>query len=78
MKFDTSKLVVATLLVNGTSAATWQWGRCKDLPESDLKDFSMVEYAGQWYEIQRDNNLRNWQCVTQDAQYIQNNDKWPL
>ena len=78
MKFDTSKLAVASLLVHGTSAANWSWGRCKNLPESEITNFSMEEYAGQWYEIQRDNSLGNLSCVTQDVNYVQSNDKWPL
>ena len=38
----------------------------------------MEKFTGHWYEIQRDNNLKAWPCVTQEAEYISDDSSWPL
>lgn len=78
MKFDYSKILASTLLVQGTKAANWNWGTCGELPATNVADFSMEAYAGHWYEVQRDSNLRSYDCVTQEVTFIEGEESWPL
>jgi lipocalin len=64
MKFS----IATTLLVQSASAFNWNWGWCGFTPPStSVTNFDMDKFTGHWYEIQRDNNLKPWPCVTQEA-----------
>ena len=68
-----------TLLFQSASAANWSWGWCGwNPPETNVKDFNIDSFTGQWYEIQRDNNLKPWKCVTQEIQHDYDDEDYPL
>ena len=51
---------------------------CGNLPSTNVEGLSLEAYAGHWYELQRDSNLRSYECVTQEVNYKPDNQKWPL
>lgn len=71
--------IIATLLVQSASAFNFNFGMCGwSMPEAETdSNFSMNQFSGNWYEVQRDSSLKDWACVTQEVNY--NGDlRWPL
>lgn len=76
--------IITALLAQAASASEWgdffNFGICAwSMPQPDtLNEFSQQQFAGQWYEVQRDNSLTDWGCVTQEVNYDSDISSWPL
>ena len=72
----------ATLALQAVSAEkkfNWSWGWCGwSYPETEVQNFNQQDFTGNWYEIQRDNMLKPWECVTQDVTINPDDTYYPL